>query len=396
MIGEQLPPAWRRVKFGEVVREVKQTTKDPQADGIERVVGLDHLDRESLPLRRWDELSDLPDGTSFTRIFKAGQVLFGKRRAYQRKVAVPDFDGMCSSDILVFESSSPDLLPEFLPYLVQSDGFFDHALGTSAGSLSPRTKWQDLARHEFALPPLDEQRSIVDLLDTTRVVNESLVVAHAAQEGLLQAALNEWKFASDLYPQAPLGAVVDLQPGRQRSPKYQSGTCPRPYLRAANLKLDRLDLTDVLEMDFSETELSRYEVRAGDVLLVEGGDADAVGAPAFVAEELPSRTCIQNTVIRARVRPDRDLDARFLYWQLRGCFRAREFERIATGTKLYHLGLRKLTPFVIPLPPRDVQTRVVKRLDQVDAVRIRLAQTQANLRLMESSLREHLLSVAQP
>lgn len=160
MNAKQPRPGWRKVRFGDVVRDVKKTTKNPASDGLERVVGLDHLDSESLPLRRWDELVDLPDGTSFTRTFRAGQVLFGKRRAYQRKVAVPDFDGICSGDILVFEPSSPDLLPEFLPYLVQSDGFFDHALGTSAGSLSPRTKWQELAKHEFALPSVDEQKRI--------------------------------------------------------------------------------------------------------------------------------------------------------------------------------------------------------------------------------------------
>ena len=100
-----LPDGWRWVRFGDVVRQVKQTTRDPEFDGLTRIVGLEHLDSESLPLRRWNDLADLPDGTSFTRVFRAGQVLFGKRRAYQRKVAVADFDGVCSGDVLVFEPS---------------------------------------------------------------------------------------------------------------------------------------------------------------------------------------------------------------------------------------------------------------------------------------------------
>ncbi len=123
MSATDLPARWQRVRFGDVVRNVNHNTRDPEGDGIERVVGLEHLDSESLPLRRWNELADLPDGTSFTRKFKTGQVLFGKRRAYQRKVALPDFDGICSGDILVFEPSSEALLPEFLPYVVQADGF---------------------------------------------------------------------------------------------------------------------------------------------------------------------------------------------------------------------------------------------------------------------------------
>ena len=162
---------WPKVKFGDVVRNVNATTKDPASMGLDRVVGLDHMDPESLPLKRWDELSDLNEGTSFTRIFRSGQVLFGKRRAYQKKVSVPDFDGICSGDILVLEPSSDLLLPDFLPYIVQSDGFFEHALGTSAGSLSPRTKWQELAKYEFVLPPVEEQLRISNLLKEMQIIN---------------------------------------------------------------------------------------------------------------------------------------------------------------------------------------------------------------------------------
>ena len=182
---------WSRVKFGDVVRNVNATTKDPASIGLERVVGLDHMDPESLPLKRWDELSDLNEGTSFTRIFRSGQILFGKRRAYQKKVSVPDFDGICSGDILVFEPSSDLLLPDFLPYIVQSDGFFEHALGTSAGSLSPRTKWQELAKYEFVLPPVGEQLRIIELLATVDELIDDLLEVQKLEANLLESLCNE-------------------------------------------------------------------------------------------------------------------------------------------------------------------------------------------------------------
>ncbi len=157
----ELRPGWRVVRFGDVVRNVDVNERNPREAGIERYVGLDHLDPESLHIKRWGLVEE---GTTFTRKFTPGQVLFGKRRAYQRKAAVAAFDGICSGDILVFEPSNGELIPELLPFLVQSDGFFNHALGTSAGSLSPRTKWKDLAAYEFALPPRDEQRRIAEIL----------------------------------------------------------------------------------------------------------------------------------------------------------------------------------------------------------------------------------------
>src|SRR5438309_467663 len=107
--------AWTRVKFGEVVRLAKETCRDPVAAGIERVIGLEHLEPGDLRVRAW---ADVADGTTFTTRVRPGQVLFGKRRAYQRKVALADFDAICSGDIYVFESANSDrLLPELLPFV---------------------------------------------------------------------------------------------------------------------------------------------------------------------------------------------------------------------------------------------------------------------------------------
>jgi type I restriction enzyme S subunit len=151
---------WKRVKFGEVVRLNKETCKDPVADGIDRVIGLEHLEPGDLRVRSW---ASVADGTTFTNRVRPGQVLFGKRRAYQRKVAVADFDAICSGDIYVFESADPQgFRPELLPFICQTDAFFDYAVGTSAGSLSPRTNWTSLAQYEFALPPPAEQSRIAE------------------------------------------------------------------------------------------------------------------------------------------------------------------------------------------------------------------------------------------
>ncbi len=149
-------------RFADLVHLNTDRIADPAAAGIERYVGLEHIEPENLHIRSWGLVAE---GTTFTNHFKPGQVLFGKRRAYQRKVAVADFEGVCSSDIYVFESKDPDkLLPELLPFICQSEGFYEYAVKTSAGSLSPRTNWKHLAEYEFPLPPIDEQRRIADLL----------------------------------------------------------------------------------------------------------------------------------------------------------------------------------------------------------------------------------------
>jgi hypothetical protein len=91
---------WTTVAFGDVVQLYKERSGDPEADGYERYIGLEHIDPGDLRIRRWGNVAD---GVTFTSVFRPGQVLFGKRRAYQRKVAVADFSGVCSGDIYVLE-----------------------------------------------------------------------------------------------------------------------------------------------------------------------------------------------------------------------------------------------------------------------------------------------------
>jgi len=185
----ELKPGWKMVKFGDVVKNANLVERDPEANGVERIVGLEHIDPENLHIRRWNSVGD---GTSFTRKFVPGQTLFGKRRAYQRKVAYAEFEGICSGDILTFETNDKSvLLPELLPFICQSDAFFDHALGTSAGSLSPRTSWTALKDFEFPLPPLDEQKRIAEILWAADEAVEKWKFTLVQQVNLRDAALKD-------------------------------------------------------------------------------------------------------------------------------------------------------------------------------------------------------------
>ena len=252
------PRAWRTVRFGDVVSNVDAYEREPLQHGIDRYVGLEHLDPESLHIARWGLVAE---GTSFSRKFVRGQVLFGKRRAYQRKAAIAEFDGICSGDILVLQTKNEDLLPELLPFIVQSDGFVAYALQTSAGSLSPRTRWRDLAEYEFALPPLDDQRRIAEILwaadETESKYQESSTAGEQVRRNLLPELVLRGLNTSNLIatpagdlPQhwdvTRIGDAGSVQGGRQRAPQYHTGAHTHPYLRVANVYDGYLDLSDVL------------------------------------------------------------------------------------------------------------------------------------------------------
>jgi type I restriction enzyme S subunit len=151
---------WTSVKFGDVAQEPKENAKDLKAEGIEHVVGLEHIETEDIHLRR---SANLEESTTFTKKFAEGDVLFGRRRAYLKKAAQASFSGICSGDITVFRAKD-EILPELLPFVVCNDKFFDYAVKHSAGGLSPRVKFKDLANYEFLLPPKDQQKQLAELL----------------------------------------------------------------------------------------------------------------------------------------------------------------------------------------------------------------------------------------
>ena len=147
-----------RVHLGDVAAERRDSCKGSR-QGYP-VVGLEHLIPEEITLTSWDEGSE----NTFTKIFRKGDVLFGRRRAYLKKAAVAPFDGICSGDITVIQAKEGEILPELLPFVIQNDDLFDYAVGKSAGSLSPRVKWEHLKNYEFELPDMDKQRELSELL----------------------------------------------------------------------------------------------------------------------------------------------------------------------------------------------------------------------------------------
>lgn len=147
-----------RVKLNEIAVDVRETYKGSQKDIP--IVGLEHITPEDINLALWDTNVE----NTFTKHFCKGDVLFGRRRAYLKKAALAPFDGICSGDITVIRAKDGVLDPSLLPFIVQNDQLFDFAVSQSAGSLSPRVKWEHLGQYELNLPPLDEQKKLAEVL----------------------------------------------------------------------------------------------------------------------------------------------------------------------------------------------------------------------------------------
>jgi type I restriction enzyme S subunit len=350
---------WTRVAFGDVVRLSRERSSDPERQGFQRYVGLDHLDPGELRLRRWGDVSE---GTTFTNVFRAGQVLFGKRRAYQRKVALADFDGVCSSDIYVLEPKNADLLSELLPYICQTDGFFEHAVGTSAGSLSPRTNWESLASYEFALPPVEEQRRIATALRAESAAGHALQVAIARLKGVHQSILDR-HFSHNPQVNAAWRALEEVtarvNDGTHQPPRFTASGVP--FLLVSNIASGRIawDVDKYVSLDTFE-QLSRvWRPQKDDVLYSLVG---SYGVPAIVDQQTPFT--FQRHIGLIRTNPD-ELLPKFLYWYLMSPAGIQQAHVRAEGLAQKTITLGALRLFRVPAPSLELQRKLVAQIDAV-------------------------------
>lgn len=187
MSTQSLKPGWKMVKFGDIAQNVAVRV-DPADAKTDVYVGLEHLDPSTIHLRQWGHPSDV---TGQKLAFKKGDVIFGRRRAYQRKLAVAEFDGICSAHAMVVRAKPKMILPEFLPFFLQSDMFMERAIEISVGSLSPTINWKTLQVQEFPLPPLDEQKRIAEILWTADEAVEKWTEAYRQAESALSSTRSQ-------------------------------------------------------------------------------------------------------------------------------------------------------------------------------------------------------------
>ena len=291
---------WTRVRFEQIATQINDRVDNPAEAGVERYVGLEHLDPDSLRIRRWGEPSDV-ESTKLR--FQPGDIIFGKRRVYQRKVAVADFEGICSAHAMVLRAKPGAVLPEFLPFFMQSDLFMERALSISVGSLSPTINWKALAAEEFLLPPIQEQARLVE----ASLAIEGTVNAYREKietlSGLRMSFLND-HFLPRLKSGVPLKSVVSLKSGG--TPSRSNAAFWGGYLPWASGKDLKVRLLNDTEEHLTEQGWSAAKIAPkGATLVVVRGMILAHTFPVSVAAQpMAFNQDLRALVAGKKIRPE--------------------------------------------------------------------------------------------
>jgi len=376
-----LPEGWRMVTFGEVARNVKNVI-NRETCNLERYIAGEHMKTDDLHIREWGTINDDYLGPAFHCKFEEGQILYGSRRTYLRKVAIAPFDGICANTTFVIEPNGDVMIPEILPFLMQSEGFTQYSIQNSKGSTNPYIIWRDLAAYTFPLPPIDEQRRIAEILwaaEDVIVKNEAFIaeIEHYKQlmmrdlfrKGIGHEEVKEVKKGFFL----PIGwriekieTVSEVKGGLQKSKDRVPKNNPRRYLTVAHVQKNNIDLGDPRFFEVSDSELEQYKLKVGDVLVVEGnGNLEELGRAAIFNGEIED--CVyQNMIIR--IRPEEGyLIPQYLCQYLNSPQGHTSVVRKGMSSSgLFHLGVERLMKIEIPLPPLPEQRQIAAVLSSID------------------------------
>lgn len=379
-----------KVKLGDVAMESRETYKGDKR-GLP-IVGLEHLPPEEVTLSSWATDTE----NTFTKMFRKGDMLFGRRRAYLKKAAQAPFDGICSGDITVIRAKEDKLLPELLPFIIQNDDLFDFAVGKSAGSLSPRVKWENLKNYTFELPSMDEQKKLAEVLWS---INDTLVAYQKllteTDELVKSQFIEMFEAEGKAFPECTIIQVCvnkdDIKCGPFGTQLKQS-----EYTDAGvavwgipEINSDFQKKPEIFVTPEKAEKLAPFSLVPGDIAMSRKGN---VGQCAIYPKDFQPGI-IASDVLRIRVDKER-LVPRFMQYQLHYSNHVRnQILQVSNGAVMAGINVTKLKSISVFVPPFGLQKEFVAFVEQSDKSKSTLQSALASLQATKRSIVAEALGI---
>lgn len=364
---------WRKVKFGDVA--IKQNENvDRENTDLTRYVAGEHMVSEDLHIREWGQVGEGYLGPAFHRKFEAGDILYGSRRTYLRKVAVAHFDGITSNTTFVIRANKNTLIRELLPFVMLSEGFAQHSIKNSKGSVNPYINWKDIADYEFLLPPKDQQQQIAELLWAGDEMLQSLFLLKGKNEGLRNISREK------LY-------TYGLKDNKT---KVKVGKCgiicsdwdELSFLDAIEITSGQVDPTEAKYSGLFQIGPERMEPNTGKILEYKTAEELGISSgnylftkehvlyskirPYFKKVANPSFTGLCSADVYPLKPKTEDLHKDFLFYYLLTEKFTTSLLRFQNRTGMPKVNREELGSMYIPIPHLSEQSKVVHTLREID------------------------------
>ncbi|MEQ3513530.1 restriction endonuclease subunit S [Pseudoalteromonas sp. BZB3] len=376
---------WQLVRFGDVAIQQKQTV-DRENTELTRYVKGEHMYSEDIHLREWGELKDEYLGPAFIRKFEEGDILYGSRRTYLRKVVVAPFEGITSNTTFVIKANEEKIDKRLLPFIMLSEGFTQHSIKNSKGSVNPYVNWKDLSGYEFLLPPICKQSEVVELLcEQDKLLQKGLLLKLNANvyftvqrnNNVIMGLRGGTEFCPKLkvekskgwktYTIADLleeGFLTEIQDGNHGEihPK-SSDYVPNgiPFVMANSLKNGSLDLENSKKLDKGLTDKLRIGfAHPGDVLLSHKG---TIGEVAVVPDELNYPYLMLTPQVTYYRVNNAKLSSQYLYHVFTSNYFQAQLSAVSSQSTRSYIGITAQKKLKIVIPDdKSAQDEIVESL----------------------------------
>ncbi|EFI71584.1 restriction endonuclease subunit S [Segatella baroniae B14] len=337
--------------------------KTPTESDKEHYIGLEHIDSECLEITRWGS-NVAPIGEKL--IMKKGDILFGKRRAYQRKLAIAPFDGIFSAHGMVLRPNEEVVDKNYFPFFMSSDLFMERAVQISVGGLSPTINWKDLREQEFPLPSLAEQKVLADKLWAAYRLKESYKKLLAATEEMVKSQFIEM-FYNEKYPLQKLKTHIDVIRGVSYKPvdiKEETSDSISVILRSNNIINGQINFDDVVYVDNKRVTTEQVLSKGDIVMCGSNGSKKLVGKAAMI-NTIPSyRTSFGAFCLGIRCKESILPEYLSVYFQTPKYREVIEF--LGSGSNILNIKPEHIYNLEIPIPSLEDQKHFVTIAEQAD------------------------------
>jgi type I restriction enzyme, S subunit len=388
--------SWQKVRFDEICKNVSDRIEDPKQAETDYYIGLEHLDSEDPKISRHGS----PQDVGATKLkFKTGQILFGKRRWYLRKLAVAEREGICSAHMMVLESIDDKIKKEFLSILMQGEDFFEKALSVSAGSLSPTIKWKDLSTLEFLIPSIEQQENILSVMQK---IDDSISNAQTLLEktknymvsrceSLLTRGIGHTKFKKvpwyygktiEIPEEWRIKHIHELilshKQGFYTNQKYTKKGIR--LVTITDLHNPELDYDSMPFIELDKKLMDSFKVDVGDFLFARSG---AIGRFGIATKNIP---CVfASYIIRFKLNENFLLN-NFLRFFLQTIFGVKQLNMIKQGGANININAENIKSMKLILPPIPEQKQIASILSNINEQITQQQSHLTNLKVLRKSI----------
>jgi type I restriction enzyme, S subunit len=383
-----IPKGWSKASLGDIATEYSVRVANPAESEYERFVGSNHIGRFELKISDWGSTSEV---TSAMKVFQPGDYLLVRRSLYasdfRERAARADFEGVCSGDILTIREKEGVIAPGFLSAVLNTPTIWSYVVAHATGSITRRIKWRQLQQYEFALPPLEEQRRIAEVLQasenaieaTQNAVEASTLSLAATHKQIVEShhECQKSKLRDLCRPDSPLCYGV-IQPGND----VPDGI---PLIRVCDIENESID-HGALKRIAPEIDASyeRSRVEEGDLLVSIVGTIGRV----FIATDFEQGFNIARAIARIRIREE--CRPKFVAAVLM----SQAYQRLLVGesfeTARKTLNLSALGEIEVPVPNPEAQDHWIEAVNSIERGRRQLEDRARQLRELKGSLLNEL------